>query len=245
MPDPRLDADDPLNWDSQVATDDVDWPELESEITGRNNAPTFTWLMAWRLVLSKPTFSTFHTLLNDPNATLNRANAWLALAGAFSSVSPVLIATVTDANGTGVLAGFIGALCVAPFGVFGYMVVALLGMMTVHTSASALGGKAPFDKSAYALSLSLAPLTVIVSVIGLVLALIMTTSSSVAIFISFVAGLFAVLYQSILAILAVRTVYQIGWGESTVAALSPLFILYGCGCACLSLALASGNYSVI
>ena len=248
MPDfSRFDADDPLNWDADAASEEVvDWPELEAALGPQAPLPQYNWWQAWRLVLSRPFPQTFDTLLQDPSAGLGRANSWLALAGAISSVAPIfLVAVLRNTDTSGLFAAGISAACIAPFGVIGYMVVVLLGMAAVHISARALGGDETFDKAAYALSLSIAPLTVVVSILSVVLGAIMSATVALAVFLSAVAVIAASVYQIVLAAMAVQRVYRIGWGESTIAALAPLLLLYACGCSCLSLVLASGNTSIL
>lgn len=244
--DPRIDPDDPLYWDASASDAAFEWQALEEALEAERHPATFNWWQAWKLALTRPTLQTFETLLKDPNATLNRANSWLALAGAISSVSPIIAGVLlTAGRSEEIVAAIISASCSAPFGIIAYMIIVLFGMVIVHIAARALGGDSSFDKVAYALTLSVAPLTVVVSVLSLLLAAIMSATLTLATFLGLIATVFAFLYQAVLAVFAVQAVYRIGWGESTVAALAPALVIYACGCSCLSLVLASSETSLL
>lgn len=230
-----------------------------SEPTG----PSYNFLTVWRKAVVLPKLATYQDLLRDRYATIDRAYLWLVSTIFLGSLGIITASVVSEAgsdySGNDNLGFYIrfntsstsdvtvtqlliiSLICGLPlliiFGTVGLTII--IGV--IHVLARILGGQVQFDKMAYAISAYMSPVILTIAAFNLLLSpLSFLDSVLVSIFASLISITFwgvLFLYTIYVITIAVKAAHNIGWGESFIAAVSPLGLVCVCCFACVFLTL--------
>jgi uncharacterized membrane protein len=147
--------------------------------------PTFSWLDAWRVALTRPSLATYTDLLLDPKISLRRAIGWLFSSSLLSYligvgiqalVLPGVLAEVirdaaeTAPAGVGLTPTVLLVLSLActPFLAAFVLLTYLVGFGVMHFIASALGSEGSYTELVYAHAAYLAPMTLLTTLLGMI-----------------------------------------------------------------------------
>ena len=140
--------------------------ELEPSVVSQA-AESFSWSEAWFRAVTRPSVATFESLLQDSNATTQRAYIWVAISALIAYLVSLALTTVFGAVlGEGTIVELVGGLAICGF--CGAIVVPFLSVLTLlinvglmHLCARVLDGPGTFDQLLYAAAAYQAPLSVI------------------------------------------------------------------------------------
>ncbi len=172
----------------------------------------------WVSALTQPSVATFEDFVQDPDATHKRAYNWMFVSApigyAISTlVNAVLMVFIAGAPEDPETFGM-GLICGAPIAAY----LSVLGLMInagiTQEIASALGGTGTYSKLAYAFAAYLAPLVLILSVLGLIPYLNLLSYP-------------LAIYGIVLNVIAVKAVHQFSWGKAIASSASSVLILIG------------------
>lgn len=173
----------------------------------KNGPAGYAWHEVWLKVLANPSVKTFEEVLDSPDVSTRRALRWVFLASVAAAVIAI-VAIVIQVNAYVILARFLPQILIsialnALIGVVSFAVVSL----GLQFFARLAGGEGSYEDYHYALAASVAPMTVIRT-------LVMLTGASFI----FIAAL--TLYQLVLAGVALRAVNKFTWGRTLVTMLA-------------------------
>ncbi|MCI0712260.1 MAG: YIP1 family protein [Chloroflexi bacterium] len=125
---------------------------------------TYTWSETWKQVVSDPSRELFQQIMNDPQASFNRAMTWIYLGGVGIAiivfVLPIMvIASLVDTPDSSLT---IPLLCIGP--VVGGLLISLLflgNVATIHWLSRISGGDGSFATTAYVLASIVTPFSLI------------------------------------------------------------------------------------
>jgi hypothetical protein len=135
-----------------------------------------TWLEVWQLVITTPTEESFETVLADPQASANRAYAWIFITGLIGGVMNIGAQSIWGSafrnmfninNNSIDLSPMCGVICV-PAGAALAVVFLIIMAGLQHLVARAIGGKGILDDMIYACAAFAAPLSLISAAMGMV-----------------------------------------------------------------------------
>ncbi len=227
-------------------------------------APSYTWFEAWRMAILQPSLETYQKLLADPKSGSDRGFTWLAIAilisSVISAIAQAIIAaglassgetlfnfsnttTTTTTTGTSTGGSLIANLiCGVPLQiVFGLIAIIIL-VAIVHVAARIFGGQAQFEKTLYGYSLIYSPYYILSGFITLAISPL--SFAPIGLIIAYIGlagiGLLVAIYGVYLQTIAIKAAHGIGWGESFIAALSPLLLVCFCFFACVGTIVLAG-----
>ncbi len=190
----------------------------------------YTWSEAWTEAVLHPSERTYQQIISDPRASLGRAMMWVSGAMIFNLMVSVIYfliagppnmdnyAQLSDQNQITINSGsvMIAVICCSPF-IIGIALI-ILGVLAsiMHVPALLMGGSGSFEKLIYALSAFYAPLLVIGVFFSFIPIPVLTSLLSLVLLV----------YQVILAAIAIKVVHRFGWAEAIVSALAPMFLLF-------------------
>lgn len=228
---------------------ELKWALLFGKAKHEESPRVYSTMQAWRLALLRPSIDTFEKLSKDPTASFNRAISFMSIAGVlgpflilFAQFAYTLLFQGIDelfvvqdpATGANVLPAGIAVLipyllCLLPIALVAFLVFCVIVILCIQSTARALGGNSPLDRTAYAFAVSAAPIT------------ILSTAALVIPAIGILIAALLWLYELLVLAMAMRAVQYLAWGESVVVAISPLLVGFACWCSCFGFLLASGN----
>jgi hypothetical protein len=220
------------------------------------------WHEVWMDVVTDPSRDTFRRILADPTADQARAYVWMAILGALIGGIQILFMQLILSKGPAYqeLMGFSGITLICTLlGAPISMVVSLAFVAGIqHGVSSLLGGRGTFNDTAYCLGAIQAPVSVVMSLLGLIM-LVFIAGSLPSIETIQAADLASMLlpqlifgavslaigiYAIVLQVMALSVVQNIGSGKAFLAVFSPVLLgiaLGLCfGLAAPALALAGG-----
>jgi len=208
-----------------------------------SNAPMTTggpkpFFQVWLDALTKPNEGTFAAMAASPNAKAMTGYLWVFIG---SLVAALLSALVPNAELTRLLQqnglgdqlpnGAMGSmvtrlLCGAPISALISTLFFAIGVVLVGWIAGMFGGKGTNDQLAYTFAAISAPFTVVSGLLSLLGGIpFVGLCTSIII-------LLGLLYTVVLAVMAVKGVYHVGWGGAAGAVLIPIAVGIGvCACA--------------
>jgi hypothetical protein len=166
---------------------------------------SFTWQQAWRMALTEPGEDTYIDLINDPQASPNRAYIWVGLVSTAmfaASIAGQSLGLTFNLNRSSSASPGLLVLCLPFVGVLAVLGL-IIGVGIQNFVARILGGEGSFDKLVYAYASFYAPLSLISSVLSLV--------PCVGCF----SGLLG-LYGLVLNVIAVKAVHRFDWGRAAL-----------------------------
>lgn len=173
-------------------------------------ADSLSWSEVWLRALTRPSVATFESLLQDPNATTQRAYIWIAVSALIAYLVSLVLAFVFVAAEDGMIVELIGSMAICGF--CGAIIAPLLSVLALminaglaHLCARALGGPGTYSQLAYAFSSYQAPLALISGVI-FVVPCVRYLDIAIA------------LYVIVLNVIAVQAVHRFSWGKSVFCA---------------------------
>lgn len=204
-----------------------------------------TWQQVWLRALTQPSEVTYEELLNDPQASPNRAYTWVTIAAAISAITQVILSAVFQATvGFNNLIRFnftssssqgfsttqneadpafilaFGLVCIVPLSIVLAPIVLTIGAFILNFVAQMLGGKGDYRDLMYLMASYTSP----ISLFNGVLASIPIIS---------LLSILVALYAFVLQVIAIKTVHRFGWMEAMVTAIIPVAILIGLFCCCI------------
>jgi hypothetical protein len=201
----------PPSWDSEPVGAPV-WEEEPKRKRGTAGR-MLTWFEVWRLVITEPKEESFETVLDDPQASANRAYTWIFITGLIGGVLNVGAQSIwgsifgnmfnTNNNNNFNFTPICGVLCVPVWAALA-VVFLIITVGIQHLVARAVGGKGIFDDLIYAYAAFAAPVTLIGSGLGLVPLL----------------GCFSIflgIYALALNVIAVKAVHRLDTGRAIFA----------------------------
>ena len=195
--------------------------DFETQFPSNPNEATLTWSEVWTAAITKPSVATYKEILRDPGAKSRRGYTWLFIAWLIYTVVAVnvLFSTVPDdllvelfpeaTAGDISQALLLNTVCLSPFvagiflGVFAVIVRVIHAIVHVQGKREQQAGDV--QRLSYAFAAFWAPLTLI-SVL-----LVMLPIPEI--------GLVVQAYQVILAVVAVRAVYDLETREAATSVL--------------------------
>jgi hypothetical protein len=191
-----------------------------TEETSTPPRTSYSWSETWIKALTQPAVETYESIVNDPQAGVQRALFWVALAAliayAVSSLlglvfgSPFGYLPLLEEDTTDLLAtrttGVGTLLCGALGAVVGAVLVLIVIVALVNLVAKALGGSGAFDRLIYAWAAIAAPVSLISSVLASIP------------FVNCVTPLLGI-YVIVLEVIAVKATHRFGWGSAIAATL--------------------------
>lgn len=204
-------------------------PEMES-LPLEEPGKALSWSEVWTSALLRPSLETYEGIINDPEASPNRAYRWVFICALIGYLISFFLGLVLSSLGftsiadLGAFAGFsvITLICCLP--VVGALAVIGLAIGAALTQfiAGLLGGEGSYSRLVYAYGAYTAPLSLVSGVI-----------SSIP-FVNLLAIPLAI-YGIALNVISVNAVNKFGWGKSMVAALIiPIVILLVVPCAVIA-----------
>jgi hypothetical protein len=183
----------------------------------------YTWQEVWTMVLTKPGVDTFKKILNDPQATAERAYKWIFWTGTVGMLISTIIAIfqLSSVRGARVDIGaalpslgcgmlIVGIVCVVFFAI---------GNAITQFIARMLGGEGEYGDFQYVAGAYSAPLIMV----NIAVSAFTSPSSSLG-FLAII-NLALTLYQFALQVMAVKAVNNFGWGKALVTVLIPVVII--------------------
>lgn len=182
-----------------------------------------SWSEVWISAITRPSAETFERLLQDPQATANRAYRWIFISSLIGYAIAALISFVINSLGVTSLGIFdLGEI----FGVSIFLLLccgpvaaalAVLGLavsagITQWIAKTFFGGVGSYNELVYTFAAFLSPLGLISSLLSPIP------------FISFLT-IFISIYGLVLGVIAVKAVNQFGWGRALVSYLIIPFIM--------------------
>lgn len=191
-------------------------------------AESFSWSEVWLRALTRPSVTTFESLLQDPNATTQRAYIWIAVSALIAYLVSLVLASGFLAVDERLLAELMASMAIC--GLCGAIIAPLLSVLALiinagfaHLCARALGGPGTYGQLAYAFASYQAPLALIS---GALAAIPCVRYLDIAI----------ALYVIVLNVIAVQAVHRFGWGKSVVCAVvAPIVLLVIVACIIIAL----------
>ena len=205
-------------------------PEMESpplEEPGK----ALSWSEVWTSALLRPSLETYERILNDPDASPNRAYLWVFICALIGYLISFFLGLALSALGVtsfadlGALVGFsaITLICCLPVAGALAVIGLAIGAAVTQFIAGLLGGEGSYSRLVYAYGAYTAPLSL---VSGLV--------SSIP-FVNLCLGIPLLIYGIVLNVISVNAVNRFGWGRSIVAALIiPIVIMLIVPCAVIA-----------
>ncbi len=188
-------------------------PELDIEA---QPSPSMPWYNVWIDALFQPSIKTYEDLAHSPDAAGEKPYLWMALS-TLVGVTPVallqllcqlssLLTLASPDGGAGAIAGTIVLLVVC----FGLLVIPValvalwfvIGTGVTHLLARAFGGKGTYRQLAYVFAAYAAPMGIAIMLLNMI--------PCVGPMIVFFLGI----YGTVLSVIAVEAVHQIGWGAA-------------------------------
>jgi hypothetical protein len=174
-----------------------------------------TWSDVWTSALIRPSLETYERILNDPNASPNRAYGWVFLSALIAYLISFLVGLAFSALGItsvadlGTLAGVstITLICCLPIAVILAVIGLMIGAAITQLAARILGGTGTYSALVYAYGAYVAPLSLVSGVVGSIP------------FVNLCLGIPLLVYGIVLNVISVNAVNKFGWGKSIVAAL--------------------------
>ena len=174
-------------------------------------AESFSWSEVWLRAVTRPSVVTFESLLQDPNATTQRAYIWIVSSALIAYlISLALTAVLSEVLQAGAIVEL--ALGLAICGLCGAIIAPLLSVLALvvnvglmHLCARILDETGTFGQLIYAVAAYQAPLALISGVLGVVPG------------VRYLAFAIAI-YVIVLNVIAVQSVHRFGWGKSVVCA---------------------------
>lgn len=189
------------------------------------------WLQLWMKVVTKPSEQTFIEISDSPDAKIQTALIWAAIAGfvggigvGIGSALRLLFQNGGSSEEMGMIAMFV---CGFP------IVMAIISPIGLALStalfqwiAKLFGGVGSFEKLIYALAAINVPVSIVSGAISL-LSGIPVVGACVSLF-----SILLSIYAIVLNVMAVKAVNRFGWGQAAGSVLIPAFVI-GIFCGCL------------
>ena len=196
----------------------------------RSTGNAYTWQKTWQLILTKPSEESFEEILGDPQAEIKRALTWAFIVGIISSfatiirlliygqTSPLFNTDIGSAKSFGNFTISPFTFTIDPFDdnilnmLTGLVFGLIIGSAIIHIFAKLFGGQGKFRDLVYARASYEAPLSMF-AILG---SLIPVIGIFIFVFFGF--------YKFVLEIIAVKTVYRLGWFKA-IASIYTLVVL--------------------
>lgn len=181
---------------------------------------SYTWQKTWQLILTKPSEERFEEILGDPQVGIKRALIWAFIVSIISSFATIIRLLVYGRTPRLFMVGSSDGLRIG-FNYFndnvynvltGLIFGLIIGSAVIHIFAKLFGGQGKFRDLVYARTSYEAPLNMF-AIFGSLIPVI-------GIFIF----LFFGFYKFVLEIIAVKTVYRLGWVKTISISLAVLAI---------------------
>lgn len=184
--------------------------EFSGEILdkARPSYESLSWSRIWIKAITKPSVKTFEEIANDPDATSEKAYAWVSISTLIGGLiydairyyigRRPLVESV-ETNRISVM--FCGPLILAAL----VWILFTFNAVIIQFIAEALGGTGTFTKLIYSFAAYSAPLMLIFSL------------SNLNIYLCFCLTPFVGLYAFILSVMAVKAVNQFDWGKTILS----------------------------
>lgn len=203
---------------------------MSQETNTSSTAPPVSsqsWSEVWISAITKPSVATFESFVQDTNATSRRAYKWVFVSTLIGYTFSVLIGLVLAAVfGIGLLEGpdaaiALGTALISSLLILacGGPIVALLGVLSlmiwagiIQSSARSRGGTGTYSELAFAFATFVAPLSLIMSVLGSIP------------FVNYL-NYFIMVYEIVLSVIAVKAVHTLAWGKATSSVFFPLVLV--------------------
>jgi len=179
------------------------------------------WQDVWRLVLTQPNEETFHTVLQDPTATRQRAYTWVFFVGLATGLIDAFGQTLWGTPpffgvGSDPVSGW-SLLCGIPLTALLAVLFFAISAALQNFVARMLGGAGTFDATTYALAAIYAPMTLASSLIS---SLLPAPLSCVSVFL--------IAYWVALNVIAIKAVHDFTWGQALLTVFAPLILIGFC-----------------
>lgn len=210
------------------------------------------WLQTWINVLTKPSVGTFQSEADRPDANLNTAIIWVAVAGVVAAVVALIQGMFARAQlaAVGGMDAILGQADLPPElagqltnafnmafsrgtgvgGAIWALISAVVGFLlfvgVMHIVTKALGGQGDYGRYAYQMAAFYAPLSIVASLLGLIPLL------------GGCLGFIVWIYQLVLAVIATQAEYKVDTAKAVIA-LVVAVIAFGIVFGCIGGALAS------
>lgn len=221
--------------------------------------PTYNNVEAWKKAVLTPSLQGYQALLADPRATIDRAYAWLVGSFFVGTLLFIIAAVIgqlaeqvtgnddnvtvyySSGNETMVESPLVtviyGLLCALPLTIILGSILVTMMMAIIHILARIFGGQANFDKTAYAVSLFISPMFLMLSAYSLLLSPFSFFDSPLVSILITVLNVVVLLVLAVYALyvmtIGTKAVHGIGWGESFIATIAPLGTIFVCCFACV------------
>ncbi|GAB1471287.1 hypothetical protein MASR2M66_21650 [Chloroflexota bacterium] len=183
------------------------------------------WIQVWIKAVTKPSEQTFIEISESPDAKIQTALIWAAIAGFIGGIAAGIISALQllfqnggNSNGMGIIVGLI---CGFPiiFAIITPIHFALSAAL-YQWIAKLFGGVGSFEKLVYSLAAIAVPISIVSGVIS-VLSSIPVVGACISM-LSFIISIYAV----VLNIMAVKAVNRFGWGQAAGSVLIPGLVVF-------------------
>jgi len=188
------------------------------------------WVQTWIKAVTKPNEQTFIDISESPDAKIQTALIWAAIAGLISGVvigmGFALQQLIQGGNISDKVVTIAVAICGFPIAMAVINPIALsFSTALFQWVAKLFGGVGTFEKLIYPISAITVPMTIVSSVFSF-LSSIPLVGACLSIF-----SIAISIYATVLNIMAVKAVNRFDWGQAIASVLIPAFVIgIFCGC---------------